>query len=119
MNTITVTGNLTADPELYELPNSDQQVCELRLAVEGMGRGNEVGYIDVACYGNSGAAAAKVLTKGWKVAVTGRLEWRSWQSDRTTRQAHRVIGNVEFLTAPKGAKAQSEAADRDAEPIAF
>ena len=101
MNTITLTGRLTADPELRTLPN-DTKACQLRLAVEGMGRGNEVGYVDVVSYGPGGAAAAQVLEKGWLVAVTGRLEWRSWEKDDTKRQAHRVVGQIEFLAAPKG-----------------
>jgi hypothetical protein len=37
------TGRLTKDPELKALP-SGTSVCELRLAVDGMGRGREVGF---------------------------------------------------------------------------
>ena len=101
MNRITITGRLTADPELRTLPN-DTKACQLRLAVEGMARGNEPGYIDVVSYGPGGAAAAHVLKKGWLVAVDGRIEWRSWEKDDTKRQAHRVVGQIEFLAAPKG-----------------
>lgn len=101
MNRITITGRLTADPELRKLPN-DTQACQLRLAVEGMGRGNEPGYIDVVSYGAGGGAAARILTKGWLVAVDGRIEWRSWEKDDTKRQAHRVVGHIEFLSRPQG-----------------
>jgi single-strand DNA-binding protein len=69
------TGRLVADPVGKDLPD-DRYVCELRIAVDGMGRGGrgETGYIDVHSYGESGKAAARVLAKGWLVAVDGRLE---------------------------------------------
>lgn len=101
MNRTTITGRLTADPELRELPDGTQ-ACQLRLAVDGMGRSNEIGYIDIASYGPGAAAAARVLTKGWLVAVDGRIEWRSWEKDDVKRQAYRVVGSVEFLAAPRG-----------------
>lgn len=115
MNNVTLTGRLTADPELRDLPNGTE-VCQLRLAVEGMGRGNEVGYIDVASYGPGGGAAARTLTKGWFVAVSGRIEWRSWETkDEVKRQAHSIVGQIEFLAALKDAKDTSDAAE-PAEP---
>ncbi len=55
-----------------------------------------------ASYGPSGEAAASVLKKGWLVAVDGRIEWRSWETDDVKRQAHSLVGNIEFLAAPKG-----------------
>jgi single-strand DNA-binding protein len=100
MNSITLTGRLTRDPELRELTGG-QSVCNLRLAVDGMSAGRETGYIDVAAFGKPGQAAAKVLTKGWLVSVDGRLDYRTWTQDDTTRHTYQVIGNVEFLAAPK------------------
>lgn len=102
MNTTIITGNLTADPKLGTLPKSAKAVCELRLAVEGMGRGNETGFIDVASYGAGADAAGRLLHKGDKIAVEGRIEWRSWEQDNSTRQAYRIVGRIEFLGAHKG-----------------
>lgn len=115
MNNITLTGRLTADPELRETTGG-VEVCQIRLAVEGMGRGNEVGYVDVASYGAGGGAAARTLTKGWLVAVTGRLEWRSWEKDDAKRQAHSVVGQIEFLAAPKGS-GDSDEPEPEGEPV--
>jgi len=68
-----------------------------------MGRGgrDQAGYIDVHSYGDSGTAAAKVLTKGWLVAVTGRLQHEVYDKDGQKPSAYRVIGHVEFLAAPR------------------
>ncbi len=102
VNRFICTGRLTRDPELRELP-SGSSVCELRLAVDGMGRGREVGYVNVNVYGNGGEAAAEYLAKGWLVAVDGRLEYGEWETeDGGKRHAYCVVGNVEFLTAPRG-----------------
>ena len=103
INKLICTGRLTKDPELKALP-SGTNVCELRLAVDGMGRAREVGYINVSVFGNSAEAAAKYLTKGWLVAVDGRLEYGEWDSEGTKRHDYNVVGNVEFLTAPKPAE---------------
>jgi single-strand DNA-binding protein len=104
MNSITITGRLTQDPEQRALP-SGSTVCRLRLAVDGMGRGgrDEVGYVNVNAYGNAGEAAARVLTKGWLVAVDGRLQYGEWETDDGTRRHdYEIVGNVEFLAAPRG-----------------
>lgn len=109
MNSVNVTGRLTRDPELRELPE-DSTLCELRLAVDGMGRGRDVGFIDVTVFGKPGEAASRVLAKGWLVAVYGRLVHREWSAaDGTKRSAHGIVGNVEFLTAPRS----NGASDRD------
>ena len=101
MNTVTITGRLTRDPELRAI-SDDTSVCKLRLAVERMGRSNTVGYVDVTTFGKPADACAKVLKQGWLVAVEGRLEYAEWQAkDGAKRSGHSVIGHVEFLAAPK------------------
>lgn len=100
INKCVCTGRLTKDPELKALP-SGTSVCELRLAVDGMGRGREVGYVNVSVFGKAGEAAAEYLAKGWMVAVDGRLEYGEWDSEGTKRHDYSVVGNVEFLSAPR------------------
>jgi len=105
VNKYICTGRLTKDPELRALP-SGTSVCQLRLAVDNMARGREVGFINVSVYGSGGEAAAKYLAKGWLVAVDGRLEYGEWDAEGTRRHDYQVVGNVEFLTAPRGAEAE-------------
>jgi single-strand DNA-binding protein len=101
INQYVCTGRLTKDPELRELPNGTS-VCELRLAVDGMGRGREAGYINVSVFGNGGEAVAAHLSKGWLVAVDGRLEYGEWDGKDGKRHDYTVVGDVEFLAAPRG-----------------
>ena len=101
MNSINITGRLTTDPELRALPSGDA-VCKLRLAVEGLAPSRGTGYVNVSCFGAGGQAAASVLSKGWLVAVDGRLEYREWESgDGSRRHDYDVVGKVEFLAAPR------------------
>ena len=101
INKIICTGRLTKDPELRQV-SDEMKVCQLRLAVDGMGRGREVGYVNVAVFGKAGEAAKQYLAKGWLVAVDGRLEYGEWETEGgEKRHDYSVVGNVEFLTAPK------------------
>ena len=101
MNSVNITGRLTTDPELRAFP-SGESVCKLRLAVEGLAPNRETGYINACCFGKPGEAAARVLAKGWLVAVQGRLSYRAWEADDgSKRHDYEVIGNVEFLAAPR------------------
>ena len=103
MNNYKATGRLSSDPALRALPNGTA-VCDLTVAVKGLARGDaEVGYVDVTCFGAAGEAAARVLSKGWLVAIDGRLQYHDWENqDGEMRRGWEVIGNVEFLAAPKG-----------------
>ena len=101
INKIICTGRLTKDPELRQV-SEEMSVCQLRLAVDGMGRGREVGYVNVAVFGKAGEAADQYLSKGWLVAVDGRVEYGEWETEGgEKRHDYSVVGNVEFLTAPK------------------
>jgi single-strand DNA-binding protein len=101
INTFVCTGRLTKDPQFRQI-SDETAVCDLRVAVDGMGRSREVGFIDVRVFGNAGRAAAEHLTKGWLVAVEGRLEFSEWETDTgSKRHSYAVIGGVEFLAAPR------------------
>jgi len=106
-------GRLTKDPVPRDI-SEEMKVCELRLAVDGMGRG----FINVSVFGKAGEAAAQYLSKGWLVAVDGRLEYGEWDSDGTKRHDYTVAGNVEFLTAPKPVEDHARPARKKREPVA-
>lgn len=119
VNKYICTGRLTKDPELRAI-SEDMKVCQLRLAVDGMGRGREVGFINVSVFGKAGEAAAEYLAKGWLVAVDGRLEFGQWETDGgEKRHDYTVVGNVEFLTAPRPPEEQPVTpARKKREPVA-
>ena len=109
INKYICTGRLTKDPELRQV-SDELTVCQLRVAVDGMGRGREVGFINVSVFGKPGVAAAQYLSKGWLVAIDGRLEYGEWETDGgEKRHDYNVVGNVEFLTAPRQVEAPEPA----------
>ena len=117
INKYLCTGRLTKDPELRQV-SEEQSVCQLRVAVDGMGRAREVGYINVSVFGKAGEAAAEYLSKGWLVAVDGRLEYGEWDSEGTKRHDYSVVGNVEFLTAPRPVEEEAKSTRKKREPVA-
>jgi len=118
VNRYICTGNLTRDPELRELP-SGTTVCELRVAVDGMGRAGEAGYINVSVFGKAGEAAARYLGKGWLVAVDGRLDFSEWENGADEkRHDYTVVGNVEFLSAPRAPEEEAKPSRGRGQPVA-
>ena len=91
INTVTVSGNLTRDPELRNLP-SGQAVCSLRIAhnerfKDASGEwADRAAYFDVTIWSGLGEWMGRNLTKGQKVVVSGRLRWREWEQP-TARSA--------------------------------
>ncbi|HET7488812.1 MAG TPA: single-stranded DNA-binding protein [Acidimicrobiales bacterium] len=104
MNTVSLIGRLTADPELRYTAGGTP-VCNLRLAINRPRRdGQDQGavFVDVVSFSRQAEAVAEHLGKGRQVAVTGRLEYRQWESnDGSSHSKHEVIANqIDFLAKP-------------------
>lgn len=85
INRVTITGNLTRDPEIQALP-SGTEVCRLGVAVNGRRKNPQTGqweeepnFFDVTVFGAQGQSCAQYLSKGRPVAIDGRLRWSSWE----------------------------------------
>jgi single-strand DNA-binding protein len=104
MNSITLTGRLTADPEVKST-SQKREVVQFRLAVgRRRSRGEDRGavFVDVVAFDGLAKSVAEYLTGGRKVAVAGRLELDEWETDAgERRQRHKVVADqVEFLDRP-------------------
>jgi len=136
INRVTLTGNLTADPDHRPGLEGQTSRTRLRLAVHERVRNRDSGeyeerpnYIDVTVWGNSADACAEYLKTGSKVGVDGRLRWHEWHPEEgATRQTIEVVADsVEFLgtrratperplvgaTAAAGAPAHGDLPDED------
>lgn len=106
MNTVSLTGRLTRDPELQE--RGGKPVCDLRIAVDN-GQYDPT-YVDVSTFDGQAEACAKYLAKGRQVAVNGQLVYREWEAeDGSKRSRHSVAGRVEFLDRKR--ESESEGSD--------
>jgi single-strand DNA-binding protein len=97
-NRVILMGNLTRDPELRTLPNSQTQVCDFALAVNRRwkdadgGDREEVLFIDCAAFGKTGQTIGESLTKGRPIHIEGRLKFEQWeQEDGQRRSKIRVV----------------------------
>ena len=106
INRVILTGNLTRDPELRNLP-SGTAVCSLRLAVNTRRKNGATGewedkanFFDITVWGAQGENVAQYCAKGRPIAVDGRLEYREWQDKETgaNRNAVQIVADtVQFL----------------------
>lgn len=94
VNSVTLVGQLAADPVKRELPDG-RSVCDLRLAVND--DRTQPMFIDASTFGAEADACAEHLEKGRQVAVIGRLVYREWKGrDGSKRSRHSVVGRVAF-----------------------
>lgn len=119
INAVTVTGNLTKDPELRETSNGTP-VCELRMACNAaIKRGDEweskPNYFQVNVWGSMAKNCEKYLNQGSKVGVMGRLEWQKWESKEggTNSRVVIVANQVEFLDSKEQSQARAKKAQQE------
>ena len=93
MNTVTITGNLTRDPEI-RYTRDGQATTTFGLAVNRRWQNRQsqeweesTSFFDVVAWRDLGENVALSLTKGARVIVTARLEQRSWETDDGERRS--------------------------------
>ena len=93
LNTISISGRLTRDPEL----KGDGNVLKMRVASSANAKidgewGEKTNYIDVVLFGRLASVLEPYLSKGKEVAVTGRLDYDEYQAkDGTNRHSYQII----------------------------
>ena len=100
MNSVNLTGRLTADPEL-RYTNDAKAVLNMRVAING--RNDRVDYIDVTVWGKGAEAVGEHKSKGDQVAITGRLTTSEWTDDAGKRHFRTAVtaDEVNFLARAK------------------
>jgi single-strand DNA-binding protein len=100
MNSVTLIGTLTKDPEMRN--GGEAKVCAMRLA-ESNGSKDSPLYINVAAFGRQAETCDKYLSKGRQVAVVGKLRLREWGTDEGGKRSEHSIAadRVDFLPGGK------------------
>ena len=109
-NRVILMGNLTRDPELRNLPNSDTQVCDFALAVNRRwkdangGDREDVLFIDCAAFGRTGQTIGESLTKGRPIHIEGHLKFEQWEQEDGQRRSkiRVVVEQFRFVDAKPG-----------------
>ncbi len=120
VNHVMLLGNLTRDPELRYTP-SGAAVCQMGVALNRRWKDQagetkeEVTFVDVTVWGRQAETVASYLTKGRAVAVEGRLQLDTWQTDAGERRSRLkvVAQRVTFLSWATGGPAPAAVVGED------
>lgn len=107
INRVIISGNLTRDPELRATPGG-MSVLKLGMAVNDRRKNQQTGewedspnFVDVTIFGARADALARILAKGNKIAVEGKLRWSSWETPQGDKRSKLevVADEVELMTS--------------------
>jgi len=92
-NSITISGNITRDPEMRYTPSGVSKVS-FGVAVNRSWRNQQTqeweeqtSFFNVVAWRQLAENASASLTKGSRVVVSGRLEQRSWETDQGEKRS--------------------------------
>ncbi len=102
MNKVVLIGRLTKDPELKYTPGSGTAVTTITLAVDrrfSKDNQREADFIPVVIWGKTAESTAQYMNKGKLMAVSGRIQTRSYEAkDGGRRYVTEVVAEeVKFL----------------------
>ena len=105
-NTVTIIGNVTRDPELRYIPNGTA-VTNFGLAwnLRKQNGEDEAMFFNVTCWRSLAENVAESIGKGARVIVTGRLDYRSYETQEGDKrnvveiQAEEIGPSLQWATA--------------------
>ena len=106
INHVTITGNLTRDPEVKQT-GGGMSVMKLGVAVNDRRKNQQTqewedvpNFIDCTMFGDRAAKVAQYLAKGSKVAISGRLRQETWETQDGQKRSRVgvVIDDLEFMS---------------------
>ena len=108
INRVNISGNLTRDPEL-RATQGGMQVLGFGVAVNDRRRNQQTGewedypnFMDCTMFGNRAESMGRILHKGMKVAIEGKLRYSSWDKDGQRRSK---LEEIELMSQKQGQQA--------------
>ena len=114
LNKVFFAGNLTRDPEL-RYTSGGQAVCNISVASNRTWKDKEgqkkeaTTFMRCTIWGKQGETVAQYFTKGKPIYIEGRLETRSWETDKGEKRSavDIVVDNFQFIGGKGNGKSQS------------
>lgn len=108
LNRVILIGRLGKSPELRYTPNGTA-VCNFSIAVDRDYGDNETDWFDIVVWRKQAEACANYIDKGSLVAIDGRLQFRSYETnDGQKRKVTEVVANnVKFLDSKGNGQANN------------
>lgn len=110
-NKVLLMGNLTRDPQLRTLPNSQNSVADFGLAVSRKFKGSDgqmredVAFIDCTAFGRTGEVIKQYFAKGKPIFIEGRLKFDQWEDKQGGGKRSKltvVVESFEFVGGRDG-----------------
>lgn len=110
INRVSITGHLTHDAELRATP-SGTALLRFTVAVNDRHKNTRTGewedypnYIGCVVFGDRAAGLSRILAKGMKVAVDGKLRFSSWQAQNGSRRSkiEVMVDDLDLMTTSRG-----------------
>lgn len=109
INRVTLSGNLTRDPEL-KATQGGTQVLRMGIAVNERRKNQQTGqwedypnFVDLTMFGTRAEAVSKFLRKGIKVAVDGKLRYSSWERDgQRYSKLEVIVDELDIMSSAQG-----------------
>ena len=97
LNTITVMGRLTRDPEIRYTANR-VPVASFAIACDRDFGDKQTDFIEIVAWRNTAEFVSKYFSKGRMAVISGRLQMRSWEDKSGNKRvtAEVVADNVYF-----------------------
>ena len=98
INSISLTGRLTAKPELRKV--NDKSVTDISIAVNR--NKDQVSYFDITVWSKQAENICQYLDKGSRIALEGELVQDRWEKDGTKHYKVKILAyKVIFLDSKK------------------
>ena len=128
INRVNITGNLTRDPELRSTAGG-MAVLGFGVAVNDRRKNQQTGqwedypnFVDCTMFGNRAEALSRILHKGMKVAIEGKLRYSSWEDKNggSRRSKIEIIPDeVELLSQNANAQQPQQYAPQGYQPQVY
>ena len=120
MNKVILMGRLAREPEV-RYSQGTEPLAIARYTLAGNRRFKRQGepeadFINCVAFGKTGEFAEKYFKKGQLVAITGRLQVRSWDKDGERRYATEVIIEEQHFAESKKDSGEGKAAAAQSRP---
>lgn len=117
LNTITIMGRLTRDPELrYTQQNTP--VASFTLAVDRDFGDKQTDFIDCVAWRGTGEFVDRYFSKGSMAVVSGRLQIRSWTDDNGNKRRNaEVVADHVYFGESKRREASADISAADFEDL--
>jgi single-strand DNA-binding protein len=114
LNKVALVGRLTKDPEVRYAADNQTPIAKFTIAVDRTFKRDgqpTADFLPIVVFGKSAENCGKYIKKGRLVAVSGRIQTRSWDNQEGKRQyATEVIADeVDFLDRGSEGKEQGNA----------